>query len=125
MAWGKTDQQKQAEAAQQAAEQHANSPLGRAERAKGNGDAFFQLEIDISRLHGTSGLGSSSGRERRTGGRPDLLGQIEEIGWRLDHVGYVFVETGATSTNRTLGTGQGTVTKGLVRGIYLFRNTDR
>jgi hypothetical protein len=33
----------------------------------------------------------------------------------------MFVETGATTTNRMMSTGQGTVTRGVVRGIYLFR----
>ncbi len=70
---------------------------------------------------GRSGLGSSTGRVRHSGGRPDLLGQIEEKGWKLEHVGYVFIETGATTTNRMLSTGQGMVTRGNVTGIYLFR----
>jgi hypothetical protein len=34
----------------------------------------------------------------------------------------VFVETGATSTNRVFSTGLGTVIKGETLGIYLFRN---
>lgn len=122
MAWGKTDEQKQAEAQDQAAAAWAASPVGLATAAKERGDGFFQFEIDISTLSGASGFGSSAGRVRHTGGRPDVLGQIEEVGWRLEHVGYVFVETGATTTNRAFGTGQGMVTKGVVRGIYLFRN---
>jgi hypothetical protein len=132
MAWGRSDEEKAAaEAAKQAqraekqaqreAEQFAASPVGRAVAARERGDAFFQLELDIAQLGGSSGYGSSEARVRRTGGRPDLLGQIEEVGWHLDHVGYVFVETGSTSTNRVLSTGQGTVTRGVVQGIYLFR----
>ena len=31
------------------------------------------------------------------------------------------VQLGSTSTNRVLSTGQGTVTRGVVQGIYLFR----
>lgn len=121
MALFKSDAERAQRADDKAAERYAASPLGRAEAAHEAGDGFYQLELDISHLSGASGLGSSTGRIRHSGGRPDLLGQIEDIGWRLEHAGYVFVETGATTTNRALGTGQGMVTKGVVRGIYLFR----
>ncbi len=133
MAWGKSDEEKAAEAAAKEVQRAAQlaekqrqdylaSPVGRAEVARQRGDAFFQLELDISKLGGpASSFGSSSAQLKRSGGHPDLLGQIEEAGWRLEHVGYIFVETGSTSTNRVLSTGQGTVTKGIVQGIYLFR----
>ena len=85
------------------------------------GVAFFQIEIEVNQLAGSSGFGSSTGRVRHSGGRPDLLGQIEDKGWKLEHVGYVFIETGSTTTNRVLSTGQGMVTRGNVTGIYLFR----
>jgi hypothetical protein len=135
MAFGKSDEEKaadraaklaadEAHEAERAAQAYAASPAGQAAAAKARGDGFFQVEIDINRLVGTSALGSSRGRLSGAGGRPDLLGQIEDVGWRLEHVGYVFIETGSTSTNRALSTGQGTVTRGVVRGIYLFRNVD-
>jgi hypothetical protein len=107
-------------------EPEADSIVSLAVEARAEGQAFFQVEIAVSKLRGgSSTLGSSSNSIRHTGGRPDLLGQIEEAGWRLEHVGYVFVETGATSTNRVFGTGQGTVTRGEVVGIYLFRAAER
>jgi hypothetical protein len=133
IAWGKTDEQKAADAAareaaraeaaqQKAAAAYWASPVGRADAARRNGNAFFQIELEISSLAGTpSALGSSSNQIKHTGGRPDLLGQIEDLGWRLEHVGYVFVETGSTSTNRVMSTGQGTVTRGSIVGVYLFR----
>lgn len=89
-----------------------------------NGDRFFQLSIAVSELSGAaSSFGSSANEFRSSAGAPDVLGQIEDLGWRLEHVGYVFVETGSTSTNRLLSTGEGTVTRGQVQGIYLFRST--
>lgn len=134
MPWGRSDEDKQAKAAEkerEAAERQAEkdreaylrTPVGQAEEAMERGDRFFQIEIPISALSGpASAFGSSTNQIRRTRNRaPDLLGQIEEFGWRLEHVGYVFIETGSTSTNRMLGTGQGTVTRGQVQGIYLFR----
>jgi hypothetical protein len=131
MAFRKTAEERAEGEERKAAESYAASPVGQAAAARQRGDAFFQVELDISVVGGgsgpgsaygqASGFGSSSNTIKRTGGRPDLLGQIEEVGWRLEHVGYVFVETGATTSNRLGGTGQGVVTRGKVVGIYLFR----
>ena len=128
MAFRKTDEEKAAEASRKQWEAWAASPVGQAHAAREQGAAFFQIEIPIAQVGGLSGastLGSSSNRIRSTGGKPDLLGQIEEVGWKLEHVGYVFVETGSTSSNRIMSTGQGTVTRGQIMGIYLFRSTNR
>ncbi len=107
-----------AEAQRQA--EHEASPVGRAEAKRAAGSAFFQIEIDVSQLAGSSGFGSSTGRVLHTGGRPDLRTDRRK-GWKLEHVGYVFIETGSTTTNRVMSTGQGMVTRGNVTGIYLFR----
>jgi hypothetical protein len=50
-----------------------------------------------------------------------VLGQIEELGWHLEHVGYVFVETGAVDRNKAFSGGTVTRTNGYVQGTYLFR----
>lgn len=123
MAFGKSAEDKQAKIDRKAAEQFAQTPIGRAHAARQRGDAFFQIEIENGEVGrwAASGFGSAGGQVRRTGGRPDLLGQIEDVGWRLEHVGYVFVETGATTSNRPFSTGQGVVTRGKIVGIYLFR----
>ena len=111
-------------AAKKAAEDaaFAASPVGRATAARAAGSTFFQIEMDVSQLTGaTSFFGSSDNTITHTSGASDVLGQIESVGWHLEHVGYVFVETGATSTDRMFLSGQGTVTQGSVVGIYLFR----
>ncbi len=124
--------QQAAYAAQQAAakkaaedEAFAESPVGRATAAHQAGSTFFQLQLAVSQLTGpTSSFGSSANDEvTYHGSASDVLGQIEAVGWHLEHAGYVFIETGATSTNQLFSTGQGTVTQGTVTGIYLFRNT--
>lgn len=125
MAFRRSEEDRAARAEQRAAAQYADSPLGLAEAARDRGDGFFQIEIEISKIGGIgtySAFGSSGNQVKSTGGRPDLLGQIEDLGWRLEHVGYVFVETGSTSSNRMGSTGQGVVTRGTVLGIYLFRD---
>jgi hypothetical protein len=116
------EEQNEARGQAQARAEYEASPLGRAEMAHAAGNAFFQIELEVSQISGGSSFGSSTGTVRHTGGRPDLLGQIEEKGWHLEHVGYVFIETGSTTTNRVLQTGQGMVTRGNVTGIYLFRS---
>ncbi|GAA4381117.1 hypothetical protein [Paeniglutamicibacter cryotolerans] len=135
MAWGKSEEQKAEEQAarnareteQREAEEAAEfaaSPLGLAIAAHTNGDAFFQVQIEVSSLTGTASFfGSSENDVHHSGKSTDTLGQIEKVGWRLEHVGYVFIETGSTSTNRVMSTGQGVVTRGNVTGIYLFRRT--
>ncbi len=133
--WGKSEDERLAQQTAKDAEHKARAnakaeatwratPVGQSATAHENGDGFFQFESDISKLAGqASGFGSSVNVVRRSGGPTDVLAQIESVGWRLEHVGYVFIETGSTSTNRVLSTGQGTVTRGVVTGIYLFRRS--
>lgn len=129
MGWGKTweKQEQEAKAANEERirkleeKRAANTPVGRAKTAYANGDTFYQVEMEVSTLAGShSAFGSSENSVQHAGSTAEILGQIEAIGWSLEHIGYVFVETGSTSTNRVLASGQGVVTKGHVAGIYLF-----
>jgi hypothetical protein len=63
------------------------SPVGEAARAKLRGDRFFQIELDDASLTAYAENAARSGgrRARRT---CDLLGQIEELGWHLEHVSW-------------------------------------
>jgi len=70
MAWGKTEDEKQEHRDAKAATAYAASPVGQAEAARANGEAFFQVEISVARLMGSSVLGSSRGGVKHTGGRP-------------------------------------------------------
>jgi hypothetical protein len=141
MAWGKTEEQKQAErlqqeaddrarvAAQQAQEAEARqraylrSPVGRAHTAFDRGDTLFQHQAVTSELTGQpSGFGSSANAITfHDDAHVRQLAEIEAVGWKLDDVGYTFVQTGSTSTSRMLQTGEGTVTEGFVLAVYLFR----
>lgn len=119
-------ERKSQRAEQRAQKQFERSPEGRAFDAWARGDQFFQIELPVSQLVGlASSFGSSENVRRGVRGGTDVLGKIEEEGWVLEHVGFVFVETGSTSTNRVLSTGQGTVTRGSVTGVYLFRRAAR
>jgi len=113
-----------ARAAIEAAAAFAASPVGQARAAFRRGDAFFEVEIEVKRASGgvPARGSSSSGGQRR--GRPDVLGQIEDEGFRLEHVGYAFIQTDATQPDRVPPAGQGTATRGFVQGIYLFRRVE-
>jgi hypothetical protein len=117
--WQRSQQEAAAKARADAA--FAASPLGRARLAFQRGDRYFQAELEVSQLTGTASMfGSSENGMTRREDQVDLLGRIEDEGWHLEHAGFVFVETGSTSTDRMFATGQGTVTRGVVTGVYLF-----
>lgn len=100
----------------------ADAALTTARTAFERGDALLQLQIESGRLAGASSTWGSS--ENLAVSDPDvgwLLGHVESIGWRLEHVGYVFVETGSSSSARILSTGEGTVNRGEIVGYYVFR----
>lgn len=114
----------EAAAAAKTASDYAASPVGQAEAALKRGSRFFQFSMPASSLSGErSWYGSSSNSivSARADDGPDVLTRIEDLGWRLEHASYVFVETGASTSQRFLSSGQGVVTEGTVQGVYLFR----
>lgn len=122
----RTEAEKQADRrvreAEQARAAYLASPLGRAETAYQSNQAFFQLTANISQIQGrASDWNGSQSTQTRRFNSSDLLGQIEELGWHLEHVGYVFVETGENSREKLLTSGSVSRTTGYVEGIYLFR----
>jgi hypothetical protein len=106
----------------QAREQYLASPVGQAETAYQAGQAFFQVAVNTSEVEGkASDWYCSQSTETKRFSATDLLGQIEEVGWHLEHVGYVFVETGETTRRKVWSAGEVSRTSGYVEGIYLFR----
>lgn len=110
--------------AEQAAARHAASPLGRAEAAFAAGHRFFEIQLDVGLTQGSATFGEVRGAEQRSDAHLGVLGQIEEAGWRLEHAGYVFVETGQESTDKFITTGQRIAVTGKTVGIYLFRRLE-
>ena len=76
----------------------------------------------MGRHAGSAGFGSAEGR-RTTASSAATLGEIEKLGWHLEHAGYYFMITGETSTNRAFVSGEATAVSGITVGVYLFRNT--
>lgn len=98
------------------------SPVGAATEAMEAGQAFFEVQLEVGRHSGSAGFGSLDGR-RTTSSSAAVLGEIEKLGWRLEHAGYFFMVTGETSTARVFMSGEATAVSGLTVGVYLFRNT--
>lgn len=122
-----------ARAAKQAEEErraYLASPIGLAEVAAQRGDRFFQVEIPHSTVTGYSSDFMfaphwDTTNTNRNDAAPDLLGRIEQHGWRLVHANWVFVQTGSSSREKVLSTGEKSTVVGRVDGIYLFRAAER
>jgi hypothetical protein len=121
------DLRKKAEAARRAEAAFQASPQGKAAEAYARGDEFLQIEIPHSSVTGFTNAAFNSttkGTIRRNLTRTDLLGQIEETGWHLEHANWVYIQTGQNSRDKFLASGQHVVVTGEVIGIYLFRRDD-
>ncbi len=95
-----------------------------ARAALDRGDTVHHLQVDAAALvGGQSSWGSSDNALSPDESIGYFLSRIEEVGWRLEHADHVFVETGASTSQRLLGSGDGVVNRGLVRGFYVFRRS--
>jgi hypothetical protein len=101
------------------------SPIGQATAAKQAGQRFFELQMSVGYHEREAMWGSrdyaSSDQVISSAG---VIGEIERIGWHLEHAGYVFQMTGQSSTERFFVSGEQTSVSGVTVGIYLFRNTE-
>ena len=98
------------------------TPVGAATAAKEAGQQFFEVQLEVGAHTGTSGFGSTQG-QRTASSSAAILGEIENVGWRLEHVGYYYMITSETSSDRVFLTGQATAVSGVTVGVYLFRST--
>jgi hypothetical protein len=145
MAFGKSPEEKAAEKAaaeQQAAQQAAQaaqaaqqqamaqflaSPVGLATTAKQQKQGFLEVQLTVGssqRVASFFNPNPAGSGENRTATHAGTLAAIEAVGWRLEHVGYIFMITGESSSERIIGGGQNTAVSGETVGIYLFRNSD-
>lgn len=118
-------QRQAAEAAEQQrkAAEFAASPVGQATTARQQGQQLFQILLPLAELDGSSSYFGSSDNQVSLVMQTSLLDEIEKVGWRLERADAVFAETGATSSGRVLASGEGTVTRGTIYGLYIFRAT--
>jgi hypothetical protein len=95
------------------------TPVGQAARAKLRGDRFFQIELDGATLAAYAETVPAGGgrRVRRT---CDLLGQIEELGWQLEHVSWWRVGDDIGGDDVAAHAARHAPGADHVRGVYLF-----
>ena len=103
-------------------EEFLATPVGAATAAMEEGEAFFEVQLEVGSHIGSAGFGSIDGRHS-VSSSASTLGEIERLGWRLEHAGYFFMITGETSTARVFVSGDNTAVSGMTVGVYLFRNT--
>jgi hypothetical protein len=97
--------------------------VGAATLAKEAGDPFFEVQLRVGRHTGTAGFGTTDTRHT-TSSSATTLGEIEKLGWHLEHAGYFYMMTGESSTGRVFLSGEATAISGSTVGVYLFRSTD-
>jgi hypothetical protein len=117
-----SEQARQAEQARRYA-QYLRTPVGAAAAAKEAGQVFFEIQLEVGGHTGSASWGMASG-QRTAASSAAMLGEIERVGWRLEHASYFYMVTGETSTARTFASGEATVVQGTTVGVYLFRNND-
>jgi len=99
------------------------TPVGAATAAKEAGQEFFEVQLEVGAHIGTAGFGSTDGH-RTASSSAAILGDIEKVGWRLEHAGYFYMVTSETSSDRMFISGQATAVSGVTVGVYLFRIGD-
>lgn len=136
MAFRKTPEQKAADQAARAREQkeaaddrarqeYLSSPAGQAAQAKERGDRFFEIQLFVATSARTSlGMNTPVHATTTTQSSAHHLAAIEDVGWRLEHVGYTFMETSEEVTVKNLRVGENVGVSGVIVGVYLFRSTD-
>lgn len=105
----------EAQAEEQRRAREAQEAVGKANAAYQAGQMFFQLTANLSEVEAHDSLFSSSTRTRRLNAG-DTLGQIEKLGWHLEHVGYVFVQTSVVVGPEMMTQGGEMRTQGYVEG---------
>jgi hypothetical protein len=113
--------QEQAAAEERRRQAWLAGPVGAATAAKTAGQGFFEVQLEVGAHQGTASWGAATGR-RDVVSSAGTLGEIEQVGWRLEHASHVFMVTGQTGTERVFLSGENTAVSGAMVGVYLFRN---
>lgn len=100
------------------------TPPGRARTARQSGMKIFQIDMPLSqsKAHIEPMIGAFT-RKEKTADYANMIQAIEEEGWRLENVGYVFRWTGSETRDKFLASGQQESVSGAIIGIYIFRAT--
>lgn len=101
------------------------TPPGRARAARKSGMKIFQIDMPLSqsKAHIEPMIGAFT-RKENTADYANMIQAIEEEGWRLEDVGYVFRWTGSETRDKFFASGQQESVSGEIIGIYIFRATE-
>ena len=117
-------QRRQEEEKRKKEAEFAASPAGQARAAKAAGMKIFQIDVPLSKTKGqTVAMVGAFADSTKTVDYSSSIQAIEEEGWRLEHVGYVYRITGSESRDKFLASGQQEAVSGEIVGIYIFRAT--
>ncbi|GIL05837.1 MAG: hypothetical protein BroJett031_23570 [Betaproteobacteria bacterium] len=116
------ERQKAEEAKRKAEAEFAASPPGQARAAREAGATIFQIDLPLSKTRGfTVPLTGAYAITSASTNHSNLIQAIENEGWRLEHVGYVYRIRGSVSRDKFLASGQQEAVDGEIVGVYLFR----
>lgn len=89
--------------------------------AKMAGATIYQLVLPLSTTRGGVVPMMTVFTTSETADHASILEAVEEHGWHLEHVNYVFRMTEIVSRDKFLSSGQQEAVSGVVLGIYIFR----
>lgn len=115
--------ERQAQREQKKTEAAIEPILENARQVKEQRLSLLQVELDSVTMSRPLIAGSKS---TVVEGTSDILSEIEEIGWRLEHMSSVYVtHAGAYGSAHDVKTATGKLVGGKIVSVYVFRNTDR
>ena len=98
--------------------------IAQARRARASESQFLEIQLEVAESNRDVRFGEADSGHRTERDHGEILAAVEAEGWRLEHVGYVFVPTGQSTRLKVLGTGESVAVSGVTVGIYLFRAVD-
>lgn len=97
------------------------SPVALARQTYDRGDRYFQIDLVVSVTQVIEEQGSLRTGTYRPHMPADLLGQIEDQGWSLEHVSTSFVLHGTSTTMFGIGEESRSADHGSLIALYVFR----
>ncbi|MEJ2344289.1 MAG: hypothetical protein P8076_16580 [Gammaproteobacteria bacterium] len=123
--FGSTPEERAEKERKKREEEFAASPAGKARAAREAGMKIFQIDLPLSQTTGrTVAMLGAYASSSETQDYANVIQSIEEQGWHLEHVGYVFRLTGSETRDKLFASGQQEAVSGEIVGIYLFRAVD-
>ena len=99
----------------------AKTPAGQAKAAREAGDRTFQILLTLSETTGRTEAMSRAYATTATTEHGTSIDLIEAEGWKLEHAGYVYRQTGSVSRDKFFSSGHQEAVHGEIVGVYIFR----